>query len=77
MFRSNIIGVPIFNLILWLGRPEVVSVFKNSGVKTSKASFPSPSKVSTESELKYSFSSPLGNFLKFYYYKSMLVHINI
>ena len=59
IFLSSIICVPILSFILWLGSPEVVRVFKNSGVNTSKASLPSTSDLSTESALKYSFSSPI------------------
>lgn len=92
IFLRSIIGVSIFNLILWLGSPKVVSIFKNSRVITSKASLPSASNLSIESELKYSLSSPtkhmklsllltlnlicIPNFLIFYYLKLIIKYID-
>ena len=47
-FLSNIIEVPIFNLMLWLGIPNVFNVFRNSGVIVSSGV------VSTTSECQLS-----------------------
>jgi prepilin signal peptidase PulO-like enzyme (type II secretory pathway) len=50
--RISIIGVPIFNVTLWFGKPDVLSEFRNSGVSVSKMSQSLTSLRSIESQLK-------------------------
>jgi len=57
-FLNNIIGVPTFSLILWLGRLDVLREFRNSLVSPSNIWLSIVSDLSIESELGYSLSSP-------------------
>lgn len=57
-FLNNIIGTPTFSLILWLGRSDVLNVFRNSEVNASIVGFSTDYDPSIESELRYSFTLP-------------------
>ncbi|GJS24653.1 peptidyl-prolyl cis-trans isomerase FKBP15-1 [Tanacetum coccineum] len=51
-------GVPIFNLMLWWGIPDILRPLRNSVVYIESSKLESSSAKQTESEDSYSFSSP-------------------
>ncbi|GJR91092.1 peptidyl-prolyl cis-trans isomerase FKBP15-1 [Tanacetum coccineum] len=53
-------GVPIFNLMLWWGIPDILRPLRNSVVYIESSKLESSSAKQTESEDSYSFSSPLS-----------------